>query len=108
MRGGSVPALVTLPEEPSIEPKPEEAIVAGPPPLPPAPWALVGPVVPLGTTAGPDGDGGLAGGPDRSRQINYLPGGFPVTATPAHRRLVEGLPIDTPPGRVDDISRRAP
>ncbi len=108
MRGGSTPALLAVPEEPRVEPKPEEVIVGGPPPLPPAPWTVVGPIVPLGRVAGPDGEGGLAGGPSRVRAPETLPGGFPVAATPARRRLVDGLPIDPPPGRVDDISRRMP
>lgn len=108
MRGESLPSLLTLPEEPRIEPKAEEAIVAGPPPLPPAPWAQVGPVIPLGRAAGPDGEGGLAGGPNRNLPAQTLPGGFPIAATPTHRRLVEGLPIEPPLGRVDDIVRRSP
>lgn len=108
MRGDTTPAIVAVPEEPKVEPKPEEAIVAGPPPLPPPPWAQVGPVVPLGRAAGQDGDGGLAGAPGRPIRAEALPGGFPVTAAPAHRRLVEGLPIDIPTGRVDDIARRNP
>ncbi len=108
MRGGSIPALMSLPEEPRIEPRAEEAIVGGPPPLPPAPWASIGPIIPLGKVAGPGGEGGLAGGTGRPQQVDYLPGGFPVAATPAHRRLVEGLPIDPPAGRVDDIGRRMP
>ena len=106
MRGEGAPPLVTLPEEPRSEPKGEEAIIAGPPPLPPAPWTQVGPVIPLGRVAGPDGDGGLAGGPTGAPAARALPGGFPLAATPAHRRLVEGLPIDPPIGRVDDIARR--
>ena len=108
MRGITTPEVLAPPEEPRVAPEVEEAIVAGPPPLPPAPWARVGPVVPLGKTAGPDGEGGLAGGPGRTLPPQALPGGFPVAATPAHRRLVEGLPIDPPVGRVDDIARRAP
>ncbi|MDK9695355.1 MAG: GDSL-type esterase/lipase family protein [Siculibacillus sp.] len=108
MRGGGIPSLLTLPEEPRAEPRPEEAIVGGPPPLPPAPWTVVGPIVPLGRAAGPDGDGGLAGAPGRTRAAEYLPGGFPIVSTPAHRRLVDGLPIEAPAGRVDDISRRVP
>ena len=108
-RGGGLPAPVALPEEPRVEPKAEEAMVAGPPPLPPAPWAQVGPVIALGRSSGPDGEGGLAGGAGaRALPPRALPGGFPLAASPAHRRLVEGLPIDPPTGRVDDIVRRAP
>ena len=108
MRGDTVPAIVSVPEEPRIEPKAEEAIVAGPPPLPPAPWTVVGPVIPLGRAVGPDAESGLAGAPGQARAVVNLPGGFPLAATPAHRRLVEGLPIDPPTGRVDDIVRRTP
>ncbi len=99
--------IVTLPEEPKAQPKGEEAIVAGPPPLPPPPWAAVGPVIPLDAATGPDVDAGLAGAPGRAAPV-AMPGGYPVTAAPAHRRLVEGLPIDPPLGRVDDIVRRTP
>lgn len=108
MRGETAPALLSMPEEPTVQPKGEEALVAGPPPLPPAPWSVVGPVIPLGATAGQDGDGGLAGAPGRTVEAQFMPGGFPVAANPAHRRLVEGLPIDPPAGRVDDLVRRAP
>ncbi len=108
MRGETAPSVLSLPEETTIQPKGEEALAAGPPPLPPAPWSVVGPVIPLGRTAGQDGDGGLAGGPGRARGAEYMPGGFPVAANPAHRRLVEGLPIDPPAGRVDDMVRRTP
>lgn len=105
---GAAPSLVTVPEEPTVQPKGEEAIVAGPPPLPPAPWSVVGPVIPLGDTAGPDGDGSLAGAPGRPLRADAMPGGFPVVATPAYRRLVEGLPIEPPAGRIDDVARRSP
>lgn len=106
-RGETSPAIVTLPEEPHAQPKGEEAIVAGPPPLPPAPWAIVGPVIPLGGSGTPGLDDTLAGAPARIQRTE-LPGGFPLAATPAFRRLVEGLPIDAPTGRVDDMVRRAP
>ena len=108
MRGEGSPLVIAPPEEPRTAPKGEEEIVAGPPPLPPAPWAQVGPVIPLGRTAGADADGGLAGAPGRALPPRALPGGFPLAATPAHRRLVEGLPIDPPTGRIDDIGRRTP
>ncbi|TBW40748.1 DUF459 domain-containing protein [Siculibacillus lacustris] len=106
MRGDTPTTAPAVPEETVVAPKPEEAIVAGPPPLPPAPWSLIGPVLPLGDAA-PDAPVTLAGGPDRKPRAE-LPGGFPVAASPGWRRLVEGLPIDGPPGRVDDIVRRTP
>ncbi len=105
MRGDTL-LSPTTPEEQVTQPKPEEAIVAGPPPLPPAPWNVIGPVLPLGDAAA-DAPVTLAGGPDRKPRAE-LPGGFPVVATPGWRRLVEGLPIDPAPGRVDEILRRIP
>ena len=94
------------PEEPRIQPRAEELVVGAPPPLPPAPWASVGPVIPL-DGAPPTAETTLAGGPDRSRP-QTLPGGYPVAASPAHLRLIEGLPLDPPPGRVDAGVRRTP
>ncbi len=105
--------------EPLVPPEPKDEKVVTPtqptqpalpgalPQLPPAPWATVGPVMPLdGATVG--GDTTLAGGSPSKPAATVLPGGYPVGATPAHRRLVEGQPIDAPAGRVDAISRRTP
>jgi len=104
---GEVP---TVPEEPKEEklpaPRVEEPIIGGPPALPPAPWATVGPVIPL-DGAPPGAETTLAGAPG-AKPATALPGGYPVTATPAWRRLVEGLPIDAPSGRVDAFTRRTP
>ncbi len=99
-------APVALPEEPKVVAPVEATIVGAPPPLPPAPWSVPGPVVPLDDPA-PSAEVGLAGGPDRTPP-RWLPGGYPVAATPAHRRLVEGAPLDPPAGRVDALVRRAP
>lgn len=100
--------IPTTPEEPiAVAPKPEEPIAAGPPPLPPAPWATVGPVIPLDLDA-PASETVLAGGAGARAAPTTLPGGYPLAATPSHRRLVEGLPIEPPLGRVDDITRRMP
>lgn len=104
LRRGTAP--VAMPEEPKAAPRPEIGILGAPPPLPPAPWSVAGPVVPLDDPA-PDADVTLAGGPDRTPP-RWLPGGYPVIATPSHRRLVEGAPLDPPPGRVDAGVRRAP
>ena len=104
---GDRPVLVQ-PEEPlpQTPAKVKPAVVAGPPPLPPAPWTVVGPVIPLDDDA-PGAETTLAGAPGRA-QPTALPGGYPIAAAPGWRRLVDGLPIDPPAGRVDDIVRRAP
>lgn len=107
LRGKRGETIVAVPEEPVIvQPRPEEVVIGAPPPLPPAPWASVGPVLPLEDSP-PDADQPLAGAPGRPQPV-ALPGGFPLAATPAHRRLVEGLPLDPPAGRVDAGVRRAP
>ena len=89
-----------------MAPKVEETMIGAPPPLPPAPWATPGPVVPLNDPA-PGAETALVGGLDRTPPT-ALPGGYPVAATPAHRLLVEGLPLDPPAGRVDAGVRRLP
>jgi hypothetical protein len=103
---GEMPSQPTLPEEQPTAQKPEEPIIAGPPPLPPAPWNTIGPAIPLGDVAA-DATTTLAGGPDR-RPRAEMPGGYPVDATPGWRRLVEGLPLEAPAGRIDDLARRTP
>lgn len=105
LKRGEAPVVVT-PEAPKAQPKPEEDIVGAPPALPPPPWAVPGPVVPLDDPP-PGTETVLAGAGDRTAPT-ALPGGYPVAATPAHRRLVEGLPLDPPAGRVDAGVRRAP
>ncbi|NLH81916.1 MAG: DUF459 domain-containing protein, partial [Phyllobacteriaceae bacterium] len=44
LKRGEAPIAVA-PEEPKVQPKPEEEIVGAPPPLPAPPWAVAGPVV---------------------------------------------------------------
>lgn len=107
LKRGELPAV---PEEPKEEkppaPRVEEPVIGGPPALPPAPWATVGPVIPL-DGAPPGAETTLAGAPG-AKAPTTLPGGYPVVATPAWRRLVEGLPIEAPSGRVDSFVRRTP
>ena len=99
---GEMPVEPTTPET-TVQPKGDEAMLAAPPPLPPAPWRKVGPVLPL--DAGADADGDLAGAPARGPVRETMPGGYPITETPLYRRLVKGEAIDAPTGRVDDFSR---
>lgn len=102
--------LPVTPEEPREEkivaPKPEDIMLGGPPPLPPAPWASVGPVIPL-DGGPPNGETVLAGAAG-AKMPEVMPGGYPIAATPAHHRFVEGLPIEAPAGRVDAIAGRRP
>lgn len=106
LKRGDAPDYTAQPEEKAVEPHPERAVTGAPPALSPPPWAAIGPILPLdGTAPGPDEP--LAGGLDRPTPV-YMPGGYPVAAAPAHRRLVEGLPLDPPTGRVDAQVRRAP
>lgn len=106
LKRGDAPDYAAQPEEKAVEPHPERAVTGAPPALSPPPWAAIGPILPLdGTAPGPDEP--LAGGLDRPTPV-YMPGGYPVAAAPAHRRLVEGLPLDPPTGRVDAQVRRAP
>ena len=107
MRGGPLPTLEPK-EEKVVAPVPVQPVLPGAlPQLPPAPWATIGPVTPLDGAA-PGGDLSLAGGAQAKSAPAALPGGYPVGATPAHRRFVEGQPIDAPAGRVDAITRRGP
>ena len=103
LKRGEAPIAIA-PETPKVQPKAEEDIVGAPPALPPPPWATAGPVTPLDGPA-PVAETTLAGGPDRTPP-QALPGGYPVAATPGHRRLVDGLPLDPPAGRVDAGVRR--
>jgi hypothetical protein len=84
-------------------------MLAAPPPLPPAPWNHVGPVVPLDSGGG---DADLAGAP-QSKAValakpvdaaGTLPGGFPLIETPLYARVIAGDPIASEPGRVDDFT----
>jgi hypothetical protein len=105
-RGQSAPDVAAkTPELPTVQPKTEEIIVGAPPPLPPAPWAKAGPMVPLDEPA-PGTETVLAA--PGAAEPTVLPGGYPVAATPARRLMVEGLPLDPPPGRVDAGARRMP
>ncbi len=118
----------STPEAPAAQPVPQEAMLAAPPPLPPAPWKKVGPVMTLGDPGeGSDLDlaGATAGLSDAARSgsgmrqaasptasqpsaqarfSDTLPGGYPMTETPLYRRLVRGEAIEVPPGRVDNFS----
>ena len=105
LKRGEAPIAIA-PEAPKVQPKAEEDIVGAPPALPPPPWAMAGPAMPLDGPA-PVAETALAGGSDRTPP-QALPGGYPVAATPGHRRLVDGLPLDPPAGRVDTGVRRAP
>ncbi len=105
LRRGEAPSVGT-PEAPTSQPKGEEELIGAPPPLPSPPWAVAGPVVPLDGPAAV-AETTLAGGPDRATP-SVLPGGYPISATPGHRRLVEGAALEPPPGRVDAGVRRQP
>ena len=101
---------LSAPEVVSVQPKPQEAMLAAPPPLPPAPWDRVGPVVPLGNDSGTDTE--LAGAPQSKTQTGarpvdvagVLPGGYPLTETPLYARIIAGEPIRPEAGRVDDFT----
>jgi hypothetical protein len=111
------------PEAPAAPQAPQEAILAAPPPLPPAPWKKVGPVITMGNP-GADGETELAGAPTpaavaarpgapatpapQPARADTLPGGYPVTETPLHRRLVRGEGIEPPAGRIDDFRWQRP
>ncbi len=101
----AAPDAGRTPELPAAQPKTEEIIVGAPPPLPPAPWAKAGPMVSLGEPAPGTETVLVAPG---AAEPTVLPGGYPVAATPARRLMVEGLPLDPPPGRVDAGARRLP
>ncbi|MEJ1160197.1 SGNH/GDSL hydrolase family protein [Prosthecomicrobium sp. N25] len=114
------------PEAPQAPQAPQEVVLAAPPPLPPAPWKKVGPVITLGNP-GADGEIELAGAPTAASlparpgvpasppalpalpaKADVMPGGYPLTETPQHRRLVRGEGIDPPSGRVDDFRWQRP
>lgn len=107
MKRGQIaaPDAGRTPELPTAQPKTEEIIVGAPPPLPPAPWAKAGPMVPLNEPA--PGTETVLVAPGAAEPA-FLPGGYPVAASPARRLMVEGLPLDPPPGRVDAGARRLP
>lgn len=99
-----------LPEVQAALPKQQAAMLAAPPPLPPAPWAKVGPVIPLDGSG--DTDTELAGAPvirgvaslPETAPPETMPGGYPMTETPLYRRLIMGEPIAPDAGRVDDYA----
>ncbi len=103
MRGDVLAPSDEREEKVVVPVKVPDAVLGGPAPLPPAPWASIGPVIPLDGGA-PGAETALAGSASE-RPPQVLPGGYPVDATPAHRRLVEGLPIEAPAGRVDAFRR---
>lgn len=93
---------------------PSLAAISDPWALPPPPWSQVGPVVALTGTDEGLTETELAGGPTSPRpglppaRSLMLKGAdpnrpFPFVETPTYRRLVEGLAIDAPFGRVDDF-----
>jgi len=110
MRGEAIRPEASAPEVIGAQPKPQAAMLAAPPPLPPAPWERVGPVMPLGQDVGGDSD--LAGAPQskvlaEAKPIDaagVLPGGYPLTETPLYARVIEGEPIQAATGRVDDFT----
>ncbi|WP_246662255.1 SGNH/GDSL hydrolase family protein [Prosthecodimorpha hirschii] len=122
-----------LPEAPAAPVLPQEVILAAPPPLPPAPWKKIGPVVSLSGQVAPDAETELAGGPAPAapgapaartsgsivtvapaptpvlvKPSDAMPGGFPITETPLYRRFVRGESIEAPTGRIDDFRWRRP
>jgi hypothetical protein len=116
VRDGPIAEPLT-PEAPSAPQVKEEAMLAAPPPLPPAPWKRVWPAQPLGYKVGTT-DTDLAGAPPpvtrpgqgappsatvAKKAPDALPGGYPVAETPYARRMVRGEEIDTVAGRVDDF-----
>jgi len=112
MRGESNRPEASAPEVVSAQPKPQEAMLAAPPPLPSAPWDRVGPVMPIGNNGGTDTE--LAGAPQSKTLADansvdaagVLPGGYPLTETPLYARVIVGEPIKPEPGRVDDFTWR--
>lgn len=110
MRGEVSAPEAATPEIIASQPKAQEAMLAAPPPLPPAPWNRVGPVIPLGGAEGSDTE--LAGPPQSktdpaARPIDAagkLPGGYPVAETPLYARVIAGDPIASEPGRADDFT----
>jgi hypothetical protein len=110
MRGDSNQPEVSSPEVIGVQPKPQEAMLAAPPPLPPAPWDRVGPVLPIGNDGAADTE--LAGAPQSKALADAkpidtssaLPGGYPLTETPLYARIIVGDPIKPAPGRVDDFT----
>lgn len=116
VRDGPIAEPLT-PEAPSAPQVKEEAMLAAPPPLPPAPWKRVWPAQPLGDKVGTI-DTELAGAPPpvtrpgqtptvaataAKKPAEVLPGGYPVAETPYARRMVRGEEIDGAPGRADDF-----
>lgn len=109
MRGDVERPEATAPEIIAAQPKPQEAMLAAPPPLPPAPWNRVGPVIPLGGSD--SGDAELAGAPQSKTEpaakpidaSGKLPGGYPIAETPLYQRIIEGAPIASESGRADDF-----
>lgn len=109
MRGDVERPEATAPEIIAAQPKPQEAMLAAPPPLPPAPWNRVGPVIPLGGSD--SGDTELAGAPQSKTELaarpidasGKLPGGYPIAETPLYQRVIAGDPIASEPGRADDF-----
>jgi hypothetical protein len=120
IRDGPTPEPLT-PEAPTTPQVREEAMLAAPPPLPPAPWKRVWPAQPLGDKAGTT-DTDLAGAPPPLARPGQtltpasaatvaaakpaaavLPGGYPVAETPYARRIVRGEEIEAAPGRADDF-----
>lgn len=109
MRGDVEHPEATTPEIIAAQPKPQEAMLAAPPPLPPAPWNRVGPVIPLGGSD--SGDAELAGAPQSKTELaarpidasGKLPGGYPIADTPLYQRVIEGAPIESEAGRADDF-----
>lgn len=114
VRDGPIAEPLT-PEAPSAPQVKEEAMLAAPPPLPPAPWKRVWPAQPLGDKVGTI-ETDLAGAPPPiarpgqtpvaaavKKPAEVLPGGYPVADTPYARRIVRGEEIETAPGRADDF-----
>jgi hypothetical protein len=114
------------PEAPQAPQVPDAVVLAAPPPLPPAPWKKVGPVITMGDP-GQDGETDLAGGPAPRpaapqpvaakpadvkpadlKPSDQMPGGYPITETPLYRRLVRGEGIEAPAGRVDNFVWQRP
>lgn len=114
-RDGPIAEPLT-PEAPSLPQAREEAMLAAPPPLPPAPWKRVWPAQPLGDKV-VSVDVDLAGAPPPvtrpgqtptvtttpKKPPETLPGGYPVAETPFARRIQRGEEIETVAGRADDF-----
>jgi hypothetical protein len=110
LEGGEVAAPAPVVEDVG----PSLAAISDPWALPTPPWSQVGPVVAL--TGSDEGltETELAGGPtsprpglppERSLMLKGVDPNrpFPFVETPTYRRLVEGLSIDAPFGRIDDF-----